>query len=117
MSYLPSYLHDVFISYTHVDDKPLPGADKGWVTTLVQNLKVLLDQKLGRKDAFDLWMDYRLSPSRPLSPEILDAVKHSATLVVILSPTYLKSPWCRREREGFLQMVAQRIKEIGRAHV
>jgi hypothetical protein len=23
--------HDVFISYAHVDDKPLPGADRDWV--------------------------------------------------------------------------------------
>ena len=35
MAFVPNYKHDIFVSYAHVDDEPFPGADKGWVTTLL----------------------------------------------------------------------------------
>jgi hypothetical protein len=38
MAYVPEFEHDIFVSYAHVDDIPLPGIEDGWVTTLVNNL-------------------------------------------------------------------------------
>ena len=35
MPFVPGYRHDIFVSYAHVDDKPLLGAKEGWVTILV----------------------------------------------------------------------------------
>lgn len=100
------YKYDGFVSYAHIDDVPLVGAEKGWVTTLINNLKIELARKLGRKD-LSLWMDHQLSGNASLTPTILETIRHSATLIVILSPGYLKSEWCRRERERFLALVRE----------
>jgi hypothetical protein len=68
--YVPQYEYDIFVSYAHVDDDPLPGANEGWVSTLVRSLKTRLAQKLGRSDAYSLWMDHELSGSEPVTSQI-----------------------------------------------
>ena len=73
-TYVPNYRHDIFVSYAHVDDLIPPGADQGWVTTLIAGLKIRLSQKLGRGDIFSLWKDEQLAPNKPFSPEILQAL-------------------------------------------
>ncbi len=102
MAYVPGCRHDVFVSYAHVDDLPFPGAGSGWVTTLIETLEVLLAQKLGRRDAYSLWMDHQLSRHEKLTPEILGNLQASATLLVVLSPGYLASEWCLREKDTFV---------------
>lgn len=101
--YVPNYKHDIFVSYAHVDNQPLPNIENGWVTTLIISLKSLLAQKLGRSDAFSLWMDYQLRGNQPVTPDIDEQLKQSATLVFIASKGYLASHWCRLEFHTFLQ--------------
>lgn len=108
MNYVPNYQHDLFVSYARVDNLPVPGAERGWVSNLVSHIETKLAQKLGRSDAFDLWMDYEISGHEPLTPQILDAARQSALLLVVLSPGYVASPWCRRERQTFLDLVRER---------
>ena len=96
--------YDVFISYAHVDDEPLPPATEGWVSTLIRSLKVRLAQKIGRREACTVWMDGLLAGNEPLTPQILDRVREAATMVVIFSPGYRASEWCNREKNAFLQM-------------
>ena len=60
-AFIPGFKHDIFVSYAHIDDEPLAGSDEGWVTTLVRKLKTRLAQRLGRSDAYSLWMDFELS--------------------------------------------------------
>lgn len=107
MAYLPQYEYDIFVSYAHVDDDPLPGANEGWVSTLVRSLKTRLAQKLGRSDAYSLWMDHELFGSEPVSSQILGKLHRAAMLVVVLSPGYVASAWCRRERDAFLRVVRE----------
>jgi hypothetical protein len=109
--------YDIFISYAHVDDEPLPGESSGWVTTLVAYLKILLARKLGRKEHFSLWMDHQLAGNVPVTPQILSALQKSATIVIILSPGYLASLWCRLEMNSFLQAVKQRVDTGSRVFV
>ena len=92
---------DVFISYAHVDDQALAPDEEGWVTALVKRLQIRLAQKLGRREAFSLWMDQQLSGNEPLTPQILERLRQAKTMIVIHSPGYVASEWCRRE---FLQM-------------
>jgi hypothetical protein len=109
MAYLSSdaYDHDIFISYAHVDDEPLPGAGQGWVTTFTTCVKTKLAQKLGRNDAYSLWMDYELRGGQPITPHILGRVRRSAMLLVVLSPGYVASDWCRRELETFAGFISE----------
>ena len=82
MAFLPVYDHDVFVSYAHIDDEPLVGAQRGWVTTLINNLEIVVRQKLGAKD-LTIWMDHDLAGNRPLTAEILTALSNTATLLII----------------------------------
>ncbi len=106
-NYVPNYKHDIFISYAHVDNELLPGAEKGWVTTLVNTLKKLLNQKLGRADSYSLWMDYKLRGNEAVTPDIDEQLKQSATFVFILSSGYLASRWCRLEFYTFFQQAGE----------
>jgi hypothetical protein len=105
MAYVPSWENDVFVSYATVDDQPLPGASDGWVTVLVDSLKLLLAQQLGRSDSATIWRDLRLRGNEPLTDEIMTAAGSSALLLVVLSEGYLASEWCKRERNRFLELV------------
>jgi hypothetical protein len=114
MAFVPGYDHDVFVSYAHVDDEPLSGAPHGWVTTLVGNLETIVRQKLGYKQ-FEFWMDQELAGNAPLTPAILDALSKTALQLVVVSPGYLASEWCAKERQAFLQKVRERLDAGSRA--
>ena len=98
--------HDVFISYAHVDNAPLFGAEQGWVSTLVQDLRNLLAQKMGRAEAFSIWWDeIDLRGNDEVTPEIRTEVQRSATLLLVLSPGYLASRWCMQEKDLFFEVL------------
>jgi len=105
--YVPNYKHDIFVSYAHVDNEPLAGAENGWVTTLINGLKILLTKKLGRPDSFSLWMDNELRGNVAVTPDITEHVEGAATFLLILSPGYLASEWCRLELSTFLAKAGQ----------
>ena len=105
-TYVPHYKHDIFVSYAHVDNEPLAGADTRWVTNLVTGLKPLLGQKLGRADAYSLWMDNTLRGNEPLTPAF-SASARPAIFVMILSPGYVASEWCCRELSTFTDRVGK----------
>lgn len=96
--------YDIFVSYAHVDDEPLPPATEGWVTTLAKSLQIRIAQKLGRREAFSLWMDHRLSGNEPLTPQIMGRIGEAATMLIIYSPGYVASEWCNREKNEFLRV-------------
>lgn len=97
MAFVPGYQYDVFISYAHIDDEPAIPGDHAtrWVSTLRQTLQTRLDQKVGRRDAVTMWIDRGgLESNEPVTPRIREAIASSATLVVLFSLGYLRSPWC-----------------------
>jgi len=108
--YVPNYKYDVFVSYAHVDDTPFPGASEGWVTTFVRLLKKRLGEKIGRDDAYSLWMDHELGSGQFISEQLIDNLRDAATLVVVLSPGYVASSWCQRERDAFLSLIRDRTQ-------
>jgi hypothetical protein len=109
MGVAPGFEHDTFVSYAHQDNEPALGSESGWVETLVQELTREVRQRLGRKE-FSCWMDYQIDENRPLSDELMRAIQKSATLLIIMSPTYMNSTWCQRERNSFLQCLAGRAE-------
>jgi hypothetical protein len=118
MAYVHPDKPDLFISYAHVDDEPdaaFPDRP-GWVTTLVRCLEKRLAKKLGRVDSYDIWRDAKLAGHTDLTPDILGRLRDAATLLVVLSPAYLASGWCRRELEAFYQ-ANRKSKAAGRIFV
>ena len=95
--------HDIFVSYAHVDNELLPGESEGWVTQLIATLEVYLRQKLGRREQYKLWRDPELSGNFPLTPEIMEVVRESQIMVLVLSPGYVSSTWCLDELAAFVE--------------
>ena len=110
MAFVPGYDHDIFVSYAHVDNQTLPGVKNGWVTTLVEGLRIELSRKLGRSQDLSLWMDHQLAGNVRITPEIMGNLQKSATLLFILSPGYLASEWCNREQRTFLKAMQERVR-------
>ncbi len=106
LTYVAGYQNDIFISYAHVDDVELSGP--GWVTTFVRFLKAMLSKKLGRPDACKIWSDHGLRRDETVTPQIMEEVRGSATLLIILSPGFLASAWCGKELKEFFGNVRDR---------
>jgi hypothetical protein len=104
--------YDVFVSYAHVDNKALPGADEGWVTTLVKGLKGKLAQELGRAEACRLWMDYELRGNDSITRAIHEILDQTSNLVLFLSKGYLASDWCLQELNSFVRRVGADSKTL-----
>ena len=105
--YIPQYQHDIFVSYAPVDNEPFAGADRGWVTTLIHNLKIALGRKLGNSDAFSLWINDQLRGNIAATPDVIERLENSATLVLISSAAYFQSEQCQSELTFFVSLVGQ----------
>src|SRR5215813_10502037 len=89
------WAHDVFLSYTHVDDKE--DAGQRWVTKFTEQLRTRLEMVSGR--TIDIWRDEeKLGGADYFNDTIANAVRNSAVLLVVLSPSYFNSDYCQRER-------------------
>src|SRR5262245_58674316 len=96
---MPTFEHDLFISYAHIDNEPLHDRLPGWVELLHKRLGIRLAQLLGRESR--IWRDSRLTRTDPFPPELLDQLSRAALLVSVLSPRYVNSDWCLRELNEF----------------
>lgn len=103
-AYVPNCNHDVFVSYAHVNNKPLGEKKEGWVTTFVAQLRNLLGMHLGRSDNFSICMDDSdLRGNHSVTPEIIGNLGNSANLLVVMSQGYLASDWCQQELNTFVE--------------
>jgi len=105
MTFLADYDYDVFISYAHLDDE----GERHWISTLIQRLRTEATQRLGKD--LRIWMDHALDGNQPVTPEIMKAVQGSATLLIVMSCSYLASEWCVKERNAFLRVAGDRVAE------
>ena len=97
---------DVFISYAHIDDQALEEGQAGWISDFQRALQVRVEQLLGKTST--IWRDPKLQGNDIFSDALEDRLRSAALLVAVLSPRYLKSDWCRRELELFVEASAQR---------
>jgi TIR domain len=101
MSYVPGWQYDLFISYASENNR-----DR-WVQLFNDALSVELRELLGTHFSEKyIYLDktgLRVGQSFP--NELEAAAEASAMLVPILSPSYVTSEWCTRERNAFLKTV------------
>ena len=88
-----------FISYAHLDDKPLSQHQQGWVTRFHVTLDALLSMRIGCPAR--IWRDDRLHGNDLFPSTILDQFSRTALLISVLTPRYLASDWCTRELQAF----------------
>lgn len=95
--------YDAFISYRHCEP------DSDIVIRLHRSLENYrlpkeIAKRVGKKRLSRVFRDdAELSVSDDLSEEIDKALRNSDYLIVVCSPDYLKSVWCRKELETFLK--------------
>lgn len=94
---------DIFVSFAHVDDQPVANQQQGWITHFTNDLRGELNRRMGRKDNYHFWKDFRLQGNDAVTPEIEQQVRHARTLLILFSTGWLASPWCQKELELFLQ--------------
>ena len=107
MGYVQPDKPDIFVSYAHVDDVSFPGEPMGWVTALVRGLSQVLAMKLGRTE-IDIWLDTGLRAGDNSVAVTERKIEEAATVLLVLSPGYLQSPWCNRELDWFFQETQKR---------
>jgi len=109
MAVVQGFDYDLFVSYAHLDDQPPATNLRGWVKILIQRLEIEVRQR-GFKN-FQIWSDEQLAENLPLTTQLMEKIKRSAMLLVVMSPSYLQSEWCGRERDQFLGLVKDRVAE------
>ncbi len=92
---------DIFVSFAHVDDQPVANQQQGWITHFTNDLRGELNRRMGRKDNYHFWKDFRLQGNDAVTPEIEQQVTQANTLLILFSTGWLASPWCQRELELF----------------
>lgn len=105
MGYLKNYKHDIFISYSHIDNEMRPGEAVPWIEDFYKNLSVMLWQSFGTKDVKIWWDNKRLDGGTLFDDEIKEAIESSAIFLCLNSPAYLKSEYCKKELDLFYNHV------------
>jgi hypothetical protein len=100
MAYLPKFEHDIFISYSHVDN--LPGSRRGdWFARFKKELVDRLNIRLGGADMVRVWWDGKLDGSQVFDRKIEKVIAGSALFLAMTSEGYLNSAYCKKELESF----------------
>jgi TIR domain len=119
MAYLaPYYAYDAFVSYSHGD--PLGSGDsplKRWTVSLIRDLKAEIRSVDTEFDNLEIWFDENIDPTAHLTTDLRNKVKSSGLLVVVMSPRYLASSWCKDELDWFRDQVMARSNDQGRVFV
>lgn len=97
MPYLPGFINDIFISFSHADNWD------GWVEKFQDHLRHRLTQ-IGAPVI--IWRDSKLRGTDFFSDEIFTQLQQSALLISIVSPSGIKSRWCEDERQTFERFAA-----------
>lgn len=99
MSYVPGFRYDLFVSYASEDNVD------GWVERFQEQLTGELKRLLGRpfSERTVFFDKLRLNVGQAYPAELDKAARESALLVALLSPNYVTSDWCSRERQQFQQ--------------
>lgn len=96
--------YDAFISYAHLDehDSDIPGTISAFQAQLEEFLGPFL------KRVPRIWRDvFFLRPGDDFEPKIYAALRDSAVLILVVSPTYTKREWFRKELSKFLLAAEQ----------
>jgi hypothetical protein len=110
MSYIGDpFRYDVCISYSHGDpkgkgDTRFKGYSQGFIRELVAELKEEQDFGAKLEIFFDDSEDHDcgLDVNGGLTPQLRDAMSQSAVFTILMSDHYIRSAWCRDEREYWL---------------
>jgi hypothetical protein len=92
---------DLYISYAHEDDEASARGERGWIADLVVSLTAAWSPRLGRDPI--IFMEGSAEAADFGHQEALVGLLSVAgALLVVLSPAYVRSLWCRRALDEFV---------------
>ena len=92
---------EIFVSYAHKDNAPVPAQTTGWITALRD--QILADHRRFSTEPLLIFFDTDdIRDMDDWEHRILGALRYSRILLVCLSPSYFASPYCRREWEEYV---------------
>jgi hypothetical protein len=101
----PPFEHDVFFSYAHADVDQVGGSEiKEWCQRFAKDLRKALKRFPEFAPVLVYWDESpregeRLDETAELTPALRKAAGGAALLCAMMSPWYLKSEWCAKERQ------------------
>ncbi len=88
----------IYVSFSLIDNV------NGWVNTLVGLLTTEVAQRIGSENKFKIFMDIKAdSECTPPPKNVLDLLENAAVFIPVVSPGYLASDRCTRERHTFFR--------------
>ena len=103
MAYVPTFEHDIFISYAHADNEAGERVS-AFHRDLVQRLTTRLGARTFHKPQDWVFFDrLGLNAGDGFSPKLERSARRSAVMISLISPNYLQAPFCIRETEWFLE--------------
>jgi hypothetical protein len=114
----PYFEYDAFVSYSHglpEGEREFPLRD--WTRTLIRRLVTDIKLVDTEFDDLQIWRDENIDPTIQLTDELRAKVSQSGILIIVMSPRYLASAWCKDELDWFKQQVEDRMRDQGRVFV
>lgn len=105
MAYTTGFEHDIFISFSHDDNLPLPN-EKGWVSLFREHLEIRLRRR-GLKELKVWWDEEQLRGNTDFDARIERVLSNTALLLILHSRNYRQSDYCRRELDWFVSSAQQ----------
>ena len=99
MAYLPDFDHDIFISYSHLNNPPGESSYEGWVTGFHTALDAALRQLTGKE--LKVWRDPRVAGNQLFDRTIQQAVESAGVFLALNSYVYQESDYCQQELQWF----------------
>jgi len=99
MAYVPRFEHDIFISYSHLNNYKKGSGEEGWVSRFHRCLEDELKELIGKE--LKIWRDPRLEGNQLFDQTIKQAVESSALFLAINSLAYKESDYCQQEVAWF----------------
>lgn len=115
------FRNDLFVSYSHGSDVKGDATLRDWSLAFVHALKDEMRTLPAFRNTLSLFVDSHeapgqgIDPMAPLSEQLEAQVGASALLLVLMSPDYQASNWCKAEREWWWQrQAATGVQPAGR---
>jgi len=103
--------HDAFISYAHLDNEPLEVGGTGWVSNLNRGLEKRVSVKIGIQA--NIFRDPTLKGNDVFAEKIYARLRRAASLVAVVSESYVNSKWTSKELHEFCRAVKEQNVQLG----
>jgi len=100
MTYTNHFEHDIFISYSHVDNQTTDESE-GWVDSFHKKLNLAISQCIGEANLVKIFRDKDLKGNEEFDIILEKRIYTSALFIALTSKGYLKSDYCQKELKCF----------------